>query len=139
MAEPVSLAASIAGLISLGVEITKITRNYVRGVRRTSKDVEEFLQELAALVKILRQLDKLLKSYTIDEVNFDETSVLFLTHDACRKELTAIRSKLLSRNRGHRILRALTWPFVKKEHQRTIAGIHRWAQTFQFALTIDGW
>ena len=116
MAEPLSLAASIAGLISLGLEITKFTRNYVHGVRRASKDVEEFLQEHAALIKILRHLDELLKSDRIGEANFDQTSVLFLAHDACRNELTAVRSKLLSRSRGHRILRALTWPFVKKEH-----------------------
>ena len=139
MAEPFSLAASIAGLISLGVEITQITRRYVHGVRRASKDVKEFLHELAALVKILRQLDHLLSRDRNGEANFDQTSVLFKTHDACRKELTAVRSKLLSRSRGHNIIRALTWPLVKKDHQQTIATIHRCIQTFQFALTIDGW
>ena len=139
MAEPISLAASIGGLISLSIEITQIARKYFHGVRRASTDVKEFLQELAALVKILRQLEGLLHRDRFDEANFDQTSVLFLTHNACRKELTAIRSRLLSRSRGHRILRALTWPLVKKEHQQTIAAIYRWVQTFQFALTIDGW
>ncbi len=139
MAEPLSLAASIAGLISLGLDISQITRKYVRGVRRAPKDVKELLQELAALVKVLRQFSELLDRDRIGEAAFDQTSVLFLAHEACRKELTTVRSKLLSRTRGHSIIRALTWPFVKKEHQQTIAAIHRWVQTFQFALTIDGW
>jgi len=139
MGEPVSLAASIAGLLSLGVQVSQIARDYVNGVRRASNDVEEFLQELGALVKVLRQLDELLKGDRIGKVNFNQTSVLFLAHDACQKELIASRSKLLSRSHGHKIIRALAWPFVKNEHQQTIAAMHRWVQTFQFALTIDGW
>ena len=56
MREPFSLATGIAGLISLGLEVTKITRQYVQGVGNAAKDVDELLTELSALVAVLRQL-----------------------------------------------------------------------------------
>ena len=52
--DPLSLATGIAELISLGLEVTKITRQYVQDVRSAAKDVGELLTELSALVVVLR-------------------------------------------------------------------------------------
>ena len=139
MDDPFSLATGIAGLISLGLEVTKITRQYVQDVRNAAKDVDEFLTELSALVAVLRRLAGFLKDDRVAKLNFDQTSVLLLTHRSCEEKLKAVRLKLLKRSKDARIIKTLTWPFVRKEHRQTVAIIHQWAQTFQFALTIDGW
>ena len=139
MVDPFSLATGIAGLISLGLEITKNTRQYFQGVRNAVKDVDELLKELSALVDVLRQLAEFLKSNRVGKNNFDQTSVLLLTHNACEEKLTAIRLKLLKRSSDLKVIKTLMWPFVKKEHRQTVATIHQWVQIFQFALTIDGW
>lgn len=138
MVDPFSLATGIAGLISLGLEVTEKTLQYVQGVRNAAKDVDEFLEELSALVYVLRQLVEFLNSNRFSKASFDQTSVLLLTHNACEEKLKAIRLKLLKRSNDLKLIRALMWPFVKKEHRQTVAIIHQWVQTFQFALTIDG-
>ena len=138
MADPFSLATGIAGLISLSLEVTKIAQQYIQGVRHSSKDIDDFLQELAALTDVLRQLDAFLKKDEAGARSFDQTSVLVKTYKACRSSLEKTRSALQSRVNEHKLLKALTWPFVGKEHQEVISAILRWIHTFQFALTIDG-
>ena len=138
MFDPFSLATGIAGLISLSLEVTKIAQQYIQGVRNSSKDINDFLQELAALTDVLRQLDAFLKKDEDGERSFDQTSVLVETYKACRRSLEKTRSALQSQVNQHRLLKALTWPFVGKEHQEVISAILRWIHTFQFALTIDG-
>ena len=138
MADPFSLATGIAGLINLSLEVTKIAQQYIQGVRHSSKDIDDFLQELAALTDVLRQLDAFLKKDEAGARSFDQTSVLVKTYKACRSSLEKTRSALQSRVNKHKLLKALTWPFVGKEHQEVISAILRWIHTFQFALTIDG-
>lgn len=138
MADPFSLATGIAGLISLSLEVTKIAQQYIQGVRNSSKDIDDFLQELAALTDVLHQLDAFLKKDEAGTRSFDQTSVLVKAYKACRSSLEKTRSALQSRVNEHKMLKALTWPFVGKEHQEVISAILRWIHTFQFALTIDG-
>lgn len=138
MADPFSLAAGIAGLISLSLEVTKIAHQYVQGVRNSSKDIEDFLQELAALTDVLRQLDAFLKKDEAGKRSFDQTSILVKTYKACRSSLEKTRSTLQRRVNEHKFLKALTWPFVGKEHQQIIVTILHWIHTFQFALTVEG-
>ncbi|KAK0513833.1 hypothetical protein JMJ35_003555 [Cladonia borealis] len=138
MADPFTLATGIAGLISLSLEVTKIAQQYINGVRHSSKDIKDFLKELVALTDVLRQLDAFLKKDEAGERSFDQTSVLVKTYKACRNSLEKTRSALQSRVNECKLLQALTWPFVGKEHQQVISAIQRWIHTFQFALTIDG-
>ncbi len=138
MVDPLSLATGIAGLISLSLEVTKIAHQYIHGVRNSSKHIEDFLQELAALADVLRQLESFLKKDKAGERSFDQTSVLVKTYEACRSSLEKTRSTLQRRINEHKLLKALTWPFVGKEHQQVTSAILRWVHTFQFALTIDG-
>ena len=138
MADPFSLAAGVAGLISLSLEVTKIAHQYIQGVRNSSKDIEDFLQELDALTDVLRQLDAFLKKDEAGKRSFDKTSVLVKTYMACRSSLEKTRSTLQRRINERKFLKALTWPFVGKEHQQIIVTILHWISTFQFALTVEG-
>ena len=138
MFDPFSLATGIAGLISLSLEVTKIAQLYNQGVRNSSKDIDGFLQELAALTDVLRQLDAFLKIDEAGKRSFNQTSVLVETYKACRSSLEKTRSALQSRVNEYKRLKALTWPFFGKEHQQVISTILRCIHTFQFALTIDG-
>ncbi len=138
MVDPFSLATGIAGLISLSLEVTKVAHQYIHGVRNSSKHIEDFLQELAALADVLRQLESFLKEDEAGERSFDQTSVLVKTYQACRSSLEETQSTLQRRINEHKLLKALTWPFVGKEHQQVIFAISRWISTFQFALTVDG-
>ena len=137
MADPFTIGTGIAGLISLGLEITILTRQYAQGGHDASKDVRELLQELSALDDVLRQLSQFLENDAIDNSSFSRTSALFQTQSACEAKPKEIYTKLLRRH--DKPIKALTWPFIKKEHREAVMAIHRWVQTFHLALTIDGW
>ena len=138
MADPFTYASGIAGLISLGLEVTKITRSYIRSFRKAKKDAEEMLLELRALSDVLCRLAEFLKHSKSWESEFDRTSALFLSHIACGNKMRRMRAKLL-RGRNSRFFKSTVWPFEKEDHQANITALHRWVQTFHFALTIDGW
>ena len=123
MADPFSLATGIAGLISLSLEVAKIAHQYIQGVRNSSKDIDDFLQELAALTEVLHQLDAFLKKDEAGKRSFDQTSVLVKTYKSCRSSLEKTRSTLQRRVIEHKFLKALTWPFVGKEHRQIIITI----------------
>ena len=137
MTDPFTLATGVAGLISLCLEITILTRQYVHSARNASKDLRELLQELSALDGVLRQLSQFLENDAIHEASFSRTSALFQTQSACEAKLKDICTRLLQRH--DKPTSAWTWPFTKTEHREAVMAIHRWVQTFQFALTIDGW
>ena len=122
----------------LSFEVDKAAHQYIQGVRNSSKDIEDFLQELAALTDVLRQLDVFLKKDGTGKRSFDQTSVLVKTYNACRSNFEKTWSTLQKRVNEARLLKALTWPFVGKEHQHIFLAILHWTHIFQFALTIEG-
>ena len=135
MAEPFSIATGIAGLISLTIEITKITHAYVHEVKNASNKARELDQTLAALTQVLQQLETLLMKQNVEGPIFKETSVLFLNYDVCRTTLKKIRSKFEPTLRPR--LASLIWPFTEKEHQQSVAHIHQWMQVFHYALDVE--
>ena len=138
MGDPFTLATGIAGLLSLSFEVIGSTRKYLHNFRRTNKDIEEFLSGLNALHDVLISLRKLLEIDRIWDNRFDRTSVLFLTYSGCEEKLREVRFKLRKKDE-RKFFKAALWPFEKEEHQRTVTMLHQWIQTFQFALTVDGW
>ena len=55
------LVTGAADLVNLCLEVVAISQEYVHGVRRASKDVEEFLQELSAFTCVLQQFEEALE------------------------------------------------------------------------------
>ncbi len=58
MADPFSMATGLARLllVSLGIDVIKITQEYAKGVRHASKCAEEFSRQLTALIGVLAAL-----------------------------------------------------------------------------------
>lgn len=137
MAEPFSVATGIAGLISLTIDISKITHAYVHNVRNASKKASELDHTLAALTQVLEQLELLLKKEIAGVPTFRQTSVLFLNYDRCKATLQEVRSKFDSSFR--RSMETLIWPFREKKHQKAVADIHLWMQIFYYALDVEAW
>ena len=66
MAEILGIASSIAGLLSLTIEIFSITTNYVRGVREASKTAKDLIKELKELKVALSLFDDLVNECSDD-------------------------------------------------------------------------
>lgn len=141
MADPFTIATGVAGLLSLTIQVTQVTVEYVKGVKNVSAVVEEFRQELMTLAHVLGLLDEFLK-VEARNVAFTNTCALSAANFSCEQQLQKLLVKLEKNLKGGRISRAidrLKWPFDEKEHHKAVEDLHRYVQTFQLALTINGW
>ena len=138
MADPFSITVGVAGFISLSIEVTKITGEYIRGVHHATEDAEEFVKQLRALTGVLRQLQQFLEQDAIVSANFNQTSTLFRTHNACQQRLNNLKSKLEHGLHNPDLMKSLTWPIRGKEYRQTIQDLKQWVEMFHFALTMEG-
>ena len=141
MIDPFTHITGIAGLISLTIEVTKITTTFANSVKGAAGHVHDILSELVALDHVLQQLDNFLK--TEDSLGpFAETCPLILMEQYCTVKVKQLYEKLRHLTVGgklRRSLHALEWPYKESESVDIILSLHRCAQTFQLALTVDQW
>jgi hypothetical protein len=138
MAEAVALASGIAGLLSLAIEIAKISHRYVSSFKGASKAVQSYFRELSALQGSLIQLQRIAEDPETEE----QTSFLRSTVgvDECSKELDRIRQRLQKRTADTAFpstLNRLTWPFMEDETRRLVKTLHRYQNLFSSALAAD--
>lgn len=69
--DPLSLAASVAGLISIILKVSRIVDSYCKSVKAARKDVLEIAQELISMRDVLCQLGEVLRSYLLKTNIFD--------------------------------------------------------------------
>lgn len=141
MADPFTIATGVAGLLSLTIQVTQATVEYVQGVKKASVAVEEFRRELKALADVLTLFEDFLKVQA-PKLAFRKTSVICAASSSCEQQLQKVLTKLENNLKGGRISRAvdrLIWPFDEKDHHKVVEDLHRYIQTFQFALNISGW
>ncbi|KAL8993479.1 MAG: hypothetical protein Q9188_007322 [Gyalolechia gomerana] len=132
--DPFSLAAGVAGLVTLVVKITKLVTNYFHGVRRAIEAANELLDELKALRLTLTHLEILLRNDKKDA--FSSTSILVKSTDACSNKLTMLHTKLQDTVRQP--LQKLRWPLNASFHHEILQHIRNYTQSIHFALTLDG-
>lgn len=141
MIDPFTLITGVAGLISLAIEVTKITNDFASSVKGASGQVQDLLNEIVPLKDVLQQFDNFLK--TQDSLGpFAETCALISTEQYCTVKLKQLYEKLRHLTEGRTLrrgLHALAWPYKERETAEIILSLHRCAQTFQLALTVDQW
>lgn len=141
--DPLSIAASIAGLVGLSCEISYIVQEYYSSAKNASKDIKNVQNELEALSDVLKRLEYMLRNDR--EVKafsaFSSSSVLVTALQACHEQIKEISAKLKSSKHGSdcRIWERLKWPFSEKDVKKMLDAIRRFTLTFQFSLTVDGW
>lgn len=107
--DPFALASGIAGLASLAIEVTRITKEYVQDARNCSKEFAELDEALVALARVLKQLERLLKLESAGKLAFEKTSGLFATYDACKTKMDDVHARLQKRlqdRRARQVLKA---------------------------------
>ena len=138
--DPLSIAASIAGLISLTIQVSESVTSYGKAVKDAPKSIEEMISELYSMLSVLRQLESLFRSQQVKCSSFDHSSVLALAIIRCDENIGKLLSKLRQME-SHKLSRAferLQWPFSEKNLNKILVTIRRYTATFQFALTVEG-
>ncbi|KAI9791792.1 MAG: hypothetical protein M1835_000095 [Candelina submexicana] len=141
MIDPFTLATGLVGIISLTIEVTKITTEYTSGFQKAPTAIADLQQELVSLTEVLQQLNKFLESQQLKGSAFHDASVLCATKDACERKIIELHRKLSKHNAGgtlSKTLRRLKWPLDEEENRQAVEDLHRYMETFQFSLNIDG-
>lgn len=137
--DPLSVAASIAGLVSLAGSTLSMTRTYILEAKHGRETAQEFLQELDILAFNLARLDAFLRSESEAIGFFEATSVLVSNTHSIRIKLTDLHDKMAEGSKERRLsMHTFVWPLKLKEHRQMIADLRAFAQWVQFALTING-
>ncbi|KAI9737017.1 MAG: hypothetical protein M1834_000606 [Cirrosporium novae-zelandiae] len=152
MAEPFGVAASVFGVVSLTIEITKIVVQFGLDWKDAPKDVKGFKMELESLRTALLETANLMSNKNfanafVDrppallshlEVNTSSTAETKLSLEECKRELKEFLNGLKKRVSGHR----LGWerfkaPFLTKDTIKVIEKLHRQCRIFNQMVSID--
>lgn len=158
MIDPFTLATGIAGLLSLTIEITKLSQAYVSGVHSASKSKSELIQEVIGLKNVLSDLqDKIVTNPDIVEAFESRCSSVLkrlgTPHaqpqgaaanlgvlETCNSELTNIMNRLIKKTKCkplNIVLSHLIWPFTEAETQNKVNMLHRYGDIFSMSVNID--
>lgn len=134
--DPFSLSVGIAGLAGLAATAVSLSKEYLSGVKSSKSSINTLVIELEAIQSNLLSLDKLLRSASSQNLEFQQTSLLRSCTSSCEGKLKSLCEKLrhASASRAGRYL----WPFSDKEHQKTVLEFRAFAQWMHFALSVDG-
>ena len=139
--DPLSIASSIAGLMTLADVVFRRTFQYAREVKEAKKDVQKLANETRALAGILHNLS--LTASALEDEYFDPN--LRMHHvNACRHTLLQIDKRLSKATgdlTGHSklavIQRKLKWPFSSAETKELLRDMTQHKDTISLALSAD--
>ncbi|SPJ73995.1 related to ankyrin [Fusarium torulosum] len=137
MAEVLGIVSGAAGLLSLAIEVTKLSYTYIASVRGAPKSLTSYIGELATLTSVLLQLDDLIQS---KKINSQNSQVLNKALNDCKQEVEHLRAKLerkVSYGRIKAKVAALAWPLSESELQDKVNMLHRYNGIFSSALQAD--
>jgi hypothetical protein len=131
MAEAFGLAAAVANLLQISVQITQLSYNYMSDVKNAPKTQKQYLQEVSAFTDVLFRVDQAFqeaKSTGLAIPDLPGSLNDDLIQD-CHKNLAALRSTLEKR------LVKLMWPFQEKDLKKQIDILHRYRELFTSFLS----
>jgi hypothetical protein len=142
--DPLSISASVAGLLSLVITVVDCTYQYVSSARNAPAAISSLFAELNNLKTVLLRFYELSHDTQISIQGLASKSDASLSSivnmDACKAELENLQHKILKRSSAHgaaRVLHHLTWPFVENETLQLTEKLRRYGDIFSMALAAD--
>lgn len=137
MADPLSIAASIAGVISLADIVFIRTRKYLSSAKNADKEVKDLSQEVLLFSGALHSLSRLAQALDADGLKDQHIDNLRMHHiAACHATLDEVAKKL-KKFEDNGTKRTLVWPIVSDRTKELFVEISRHKQNIDLALTAD--
>ncbi|KAJ6524309.1 ankyrin repeat-containing domain protein [Mycena capillaripes] len=135
MAEVVGFVSSIAGLVALASQITKISYGYLSDVRDAKRTRGQYLTELSAFTDALFHAEKaVVDAEKLGPLAPRPASLSTEVLNDCRDQLVLLRQNLQgSAADGSSLTRlklALVWPLEEKQTKKHIDMLHRFRGIF---------
>lgn len=123
--DPLSVAAGVAGLLSLTIQLIQISTSIATDAK--AAQAYNFIAELNTLADVLKRLGAFLNEQSQTGVSFTQVSVLVATNTRCEHKFKELLQKLqrtvFQTNKIKRALDSVLWPLSKKEHTETTGNI----------------
>lgn len=142
MADPLSVSASIAGLVHVAGAVFQRSFTYVKTVRSAPKEVSKLKSEIGGLYGVLTSLSLLIRQ--LEEEEFDPTIQADHLHSCYQtlEKVQAMLDKYKSVSGQSQTLEAvkakLKWPFAVSDVEDLIHEIQRHKSTLSLALAAEG-
>ncbi|KAI0378486.1 ankyrin repeat-containing domain protein [Hypomontagnella monticulosa] len=142
MSDPLSVAGSIVGVVSLAVTVFQTINEYCRKVKGAKEHVEAVATETRNLCAILYNLQlRVSAEWTEEPLHFYSNRTLA---DDCQRTLVRIHAKLKKARRdfdgdsklGH-LTRSLKWPFSRSETDDLLKELAGHRSNIDLALAVD--
>lgn len=140
MAEALSVAGSIAGLVSVGDAVFRLVYRYSRTVKNAQKEVSDLKRELEALTGIIHNVQIVTRELEQDPLH---STTIRLDHvNVCLNLLHGMKKNLSdldfdSKSKTKNSFRKLVWPYKSMETQELIGEIRTCRDTLAAALSAD--
>ena len=133
--DPLSVAASVAGLVGLVGGLVQLTSQFITGVRHAKDGAQSMIDELNALQSTLQKLQDFLTSRDPKSLSFGDTSLLYSHSKALTTKLGVLHKTLEHASQSK--IRRLAWPISQKDYLEAINSIRAFSHLVHFALSID--
>jgi hypothetical protein len=128
--DPLGLAASVAGLLSLCIQLSTIIHNQVVDVVEAPSRALEFQKELELLVDVLKELTPFLERNPESEHGSTLDSVV----QNCQKELLKLKDRVAGLKTGSKTER-MWWFYNGDGVTKRVLVVHRYLAT---AMSVHG-
>ncbi|RSM03513.1 hypothetical protein CDV31_010444 [Fusarium ambrosium] len=138
--DPLSVSASIAGLVTLADLVFRATSRYAKQVKGAPKEVQDLMNEVKDLSCVLHNLSLVAFSLETDpDPQNANTPKPYHLHE-CRQLLRQLEEKLPvleTQSSRQKLQSRLKWPFSSSETKEILASVSRHKQTINIALAAD--
>jgi hypothetical protein len=144
MADPLGMAASVAGIISLADVVFRTVYKYYKGAKDAKGDIHALAEEINGLSAVLRSLQALASELEAEGDAFDPTlRNHYLSH--CKATLDRVEKRVkkgldnfsAKSSKLDGFVRQLKWPFSSSETKEIMAELSRHKHTITVALSAD--
>lgn len=142
MSDPLSVSASIAGLISLADLTFKLVYKYARAVKDARSDIQTLADEINGLSSVLRTLEAIAAALESEGDTFDPALRLHYLN-RCRRTLDKIEKRVrvavdrLAKSKMAAVMTQLKWPFSSSETRDLLTELACHKETIAMALSAD--
>lgn len=142
MAGDLNLAAGIAGMLTLTIEVSRLAITYVTKVRNATNTVNAILRELKGLKTVLGELDSLLDFVDVKELQAVGASAVLslptcIEYKIILADLRLKLEKFNSDDPNFTKWTLLSWPLDEGKSKETVEKLHKYLVIFQSALNRD--
>jgi NACHT domain len=143
MADPLSIAASVAGLVAISETVFHSVISYGKQVKHAPTEVSRLAMRISELSGVLHSLRLLVTQFSVEKA---KTLLKVETIRECQALLDQIREKLApmeqKKGKGTKdaikyAIKRLTWPFTVPETERLVSRVEQFKSDFNLVLTCE--